>query len=76
MPFAEQRDQVEFGLAEYGLDRTNNPLVRAELDSLADILDSLADIDGALARHVTGRDHFVAAAQLIAVREAGISAHV
>jgi hypothetical protein len=43
----EQRDQVEFCLAEYGLDRTNNPLVRADLDSLADIEEALSGTETA-----------------------------
>jgi len=60
----ELHDQVEFGLAQNRLDRTDDPELCADPYSLA-------DFKRPPARQATGRDHFIAAAQLIATGEAG-----
>ena len=54
---------MEFGLAQDWLNRTDDPKLRADLDSLA-------DFERPLACQATGRDHFIAAAQLIAIGKA------
>jgi len=60
----ELHNQVEFGFAQDRLDRADDPGLCADLNSLA-------DFERPLARQATGRDYFIAAAQLVAIGEAG-----
>jgi len=52
-------DDVEFGFAESGFDRTYDFYVLADCEFFA-------DLEGALACHVTRGDHLVSATQFVA----------
>jgi hypothetical protein len=59
----ELDDQVEFALSQDRLNRTNDPGTAADRDPLS-------NLERPFARQPAGRDHLLAAAQLVAIRKA------